>query len=93
MKFDLSESCYRIILIVALYILSAFMIYGFLYLDGSAELWETIKMVDDHSTSTGFKFYAIVGILQYGLLICGISIFATLTFMMIKRKIKPNQYI
>ena len=93
MKFDLSESCYRIILIVALYILSAFMIYGFLYLDGSAELRETIKMVDDHSTSTGFKFYAIVGILQYGLLICGISIFATLTFIMIKRKIKPTQDI
>jgi hypothetical protein len=87
MKYDLSESSYRIILFVALYLLSALMIFGFLYLDGSAELKETLKKVDNHSTSTGFKFYALVGILQYGLLIAGISIFGALTFVTIKKRL------
>lgn len=92
MKFDLPEYYYRIILFVALYLLSALMIFGFLYLDGSAELKDTLKEVDNFSTATGFKFYALVGILQYGLLISGISIFGTLTFMLIKSKIKTTNY-
>jgi len=90
MKYDLPESYYRIILFVALYILSGFMIYGFIYLDGSPELKETLKKVDNHSTSTGFTFYALTGILQYGLLLCGISIFGTLTFMMVERQMKTT---
>ncbi len=93
MKSNFYESYCQVILFVALYLLCAVMVYGFFYLDGSIDLKETLNTVDRHSTSTGLKFYALVGIFQYGLLICGISIFSTLTFMIVKSKIRSKNGI
>ncbi len=88
MRFHFSDSLYRVIVFIALYVLSALMISGYWLMDNSSELRGTLRKVDNFSTSTGFKMYALVGLLQYGLLIVGVSIFLTLSFMIIKSVIQ-----
>jgi hypothetical protein len=85
MKLKESESSINIKSTIALYALSGIMFFGFVYMDNSDELSQFLIKADNYKTDTGFFFYALIGIIQYGLLIFGISIFGTLTFMIIKK--------
>tara|TARA_R110000868_G_scaffold279603_1_gene539671 strand:+ start:358 stop:633 length:276 start_codon:yes stop_codon:yes gene_type:complete len=84
----MSNSQNKKLKIVGLYVLSIAMLYGYWYLDNSTELNDFLKKADRVRSDWGFGFYAIVGLIQYGFLIAGISIPLILTTLIIIKKRK-----
>ncbi len=84
----MSNSRNKKLKIVGLYVLSIAMIFGYWYMDNSTELNEFLKKADRVRTDWAFGFYAMVGLIQYGLLIAGISIPLILTTLIIIEKRK-----
>lgn len=61
------------------------------YMGNSTKLNDFLKKSDRVSTSWEFGFYAVVGLIQYGLLIAGIAIPLILTTLIVmKRKNTHN---
>ena len=91
----MSNSRNKNLKILGLYVLSIALLFGYWYMDNSTELNEFLKKANRVRTDWGFGFYAMVGLIQYGLLIAGISIPIILTTLIIieKRKNATQQRI
>lgn len=74
--------------IVGLYVLSVAMLFVYWYMDSSAELNDFLKKADRVRTDWGFGFYAIVGFVQYALIIVGVSLLIILTTLIIVKNKK-----
>lgn len=76
--------------IVGLYALSILMLSTYWYMDNSTKLNDFLKKADRVSTSWEFGFYAIVGLIKYGLLITGIAIPLILTTLIVMKRKTPH---
>lgn len=74
--------------IAGLYFLSIIMLLAYVYMKGSTELSTFLEQADHVGPDTGFGFYFLVALIQYILLISGISLPIILSIMLIRRRDK-----
>lgn len=86
----MSNSLYKKLKIIGLYVLSVAVLLVYWYMDNSTELNDFLKKADRVGTDWGFGFYAIVGLVQYVLLIVGLSTPIILTIILIIEKINNS---
>ncbi|MFZ6666207.1 hypothetical protein [Peijinzhouia sedimentorum] len=76
----------RTLRIVGLYFLSLLMLSIYWYMSNSTELNDFLVKSDRLRTDWGLEFYAILGLIQFGLLTVGIAIPFILTAFLVLKK-------
>lgn len=84
----MSSSINRKLKVTGLYFFSGFMLFTYWYITNSTELETFLKQADHSGPDSGFGFYFIIGIIQYGLLISGITLPILVSIMLIRKREK-----
>lgn len=84
----MSSQRIRNIKIAGLYLVSIAALLSFYWMENSTELREFVEKADRYRSDWGFFALAVLGLVQYGLLIVGIFTPLTLTILIVLQKRK-----
>ena len=77
---------------VILYLIGLGLIGSFILMQRSAVIAHYLEGARRYRTDTGFAFYAIVGLVEYGTLVAGLSVLTSVTIVLLRRRSKGAEW-